>query len=106
MIWIDAICINQDDVAERSQQVSIMAKVYSSSLSNLVMLAAHVGRGLAERMVEAIDTLYADAERQTNDFQMLHEYLFTPSKHVREPYKLDWGHHEAMTACCKLPWFR
>lgn len=30
-IWIDAICINQADLAERSQQVSIMGSIYSGA---------------------------------------------------------------------------
>jgi hypothetical protein len=28
LFWIDAICINQDDIPERNQQVSIMNKIY------------------------------------------------------------------------------
>jgi hypothetical protein len=31
VIWVDAICINQADVAERSQQVQHMAQIYSSA---------------------------------------------------------------------------
>jgi hypothetical protein len=30
-IWIDAICINQDDVKERNAQVSVMRTIYSNS---------------------------------------------------------------------------
>lgn len=28
VLWIDALCINQKDAAERSHQVALMAKVY------------------------------------------------------------------------------
>jgi hypothetical protein len=31
LLWIDAICINQDDVNERSQQVSIMGEIYKNA---------------------------------------------------------------------------
>lgn len=31
VMWIDAVCINQDDRAERSQQVSLMPRIYSSA---------------------------------------------------------------------------
>ena len=34
-IWIDAVCINQGDLAERSSQVSMMGKIYKSA--NLVI---------------------------------------------------------------------
>ncbi len=30
-IWIDAICINQNDIPERNQQISVMSKIYSQA---------------------------------------------------------------------------
>lgn len=30
-LWADAVCINQDDMSERSAQVSVMADIYSSA---------------------------------------------------------------------------
>ena len=37
-LWIDQICINQDDLSERAQQVSIMGDVYSKCKRVLVWL--------------------------------------------------------------------
>ncbi|KAH7381471.1 heterokaryon incompatibility protein-domain-containing protein [Phaeosphaeria sp. MPI-PUGE-AT-0046c] len=37
-LWIDQICINQDDILERAQQVSIMGNIYSNCSSVLVWL--------------------------------------------------------------------
>jgi hypothetical protein len=31
MIWVDAICINQEDIGERSSQVSLMRRIYTSA---------------------------------------------------------------------------
>lgn len=31
LVWADAICINQNDIAERNQQVSIINKIYQNS---------------------------------------------------------------------------
>jgi hypothetical protein len=31
VLWVDAICINQEDLSERSQQVRIMGELYSSA---------------------------------------------------------------------------
>ncbi|KAG4442480.1 hypothetical protein IFR05_002032 [Cadophora sp. M221] len=31
ILWVDAICINQDDVEERNNQVSLMGSIYSSA---------------------------------------------------------------------------
>ncbi|KAK1639695.1 heterokaryon incompatibility protein-domain-containing protein [Colletotrichum phormii] len=30
-VWVDALCINQQDVAERNQQVQLMRRIYSSA---------------------------------------------------------------------------
>lgn len=37
-VWIDALCINQADVAERSQQVSMMRDIYSSAERVIIWL--------------------------------------------------------------------
>ena len=38
VLWIDAICINQQDLVERAQQVKIMGLVYSQARKTLVWL--------------------------------------------------------------------
>lgn len=37
-LWIDAVCINQEDIDERNAQVSMMAQIYSSARSSIVWL--------------------------------------------------------------------
>lgn len=37
-VWIDSICINQNDIAERNHQVKLMRKIYSSATVVLVWL--------------------------------------------------------------------
>lgn len=37
-MWVDAICINQDDLDERASQVGFMAKIYSHALRVIVWL--------------------------------------------------------------------
>ena len=38
LLWIDAICIDQDNLSEKSSQVSIMVKIYSNSFRVVVWL--------------------------------------------------------------------
>ena len=38
MFWVDAICINQKDIHERSSQVGLMSKIYQSAVKVLVWL--------------------------------------------------------------------
>ncbi|KAI1174402.1 heterokaryon incompatibility protein-domain-containing protein [Nemania sp. FL0916] len=51
-LWVDAVCINQEDVDERSKQVSFMDKIYKSSETVLVWLGKST-----EQSDLAIDTL-------------------------------------------------
>lgn len=43
LIWIDAVCINQDDIAERSAQVQIMKDIYDAARRVSVWLGAPEG---------------------------------------------------------------
>lgn len=38
ILWVDAVCINQDDMSEREQQVSIMREIYSRAQRTIVYL--------------------------------------------------------------------
>ncbi|KAF2994221.1 hypothetical protein E8E14_002358 [Neopestalotiopsis sp. 37M] len=40
LLWIDALCINQEDLDERSKQVSLMSKIYTSAQHVWVWLGA------------------------------------------------------------------
>jgi len=39
-LWVDAVCINQSDLEERSHQVALMAEIYTRAQSVLVWLGA------------------------------------------------------------------
>ena len=53
-LWVDAICVNQQDLTERSQQVRRMADIYRSARQVLVWL----GPGSADSSL-AMDTLFS-----------------------------------------------
>jgi Heterokaryon incompatibility protein (HET) len=38
IIWVDAICINQNDIKEKGQQIQFMAKIYGQANRVLVWL--------------------------------------------------------------------
>jgi hypothetical protein len=40
-IWIDAICINQDDIIERGAQVQIMGEIYQTAWRLRIWLGEH-----------------------------------------------------------------
>jgi hypothetical protein len=49
ILWADAVCINQEDFEERSQQVRIMSKIYSTAIRTLIWLGSN-----SEDITEAI----------------------------------------------------
>lgn len=38
LLWVDSICINQDDVVEKGEQVALMSEIYSKAVRVLVWL--------------------------------------------------------------------
>jgi WD repeat-containing protein 55 len=59
MLWIDQICINQGDLAERSQQVTLMGKIYRRAYSTLVWLGEEADNSNdVFRIIEDIPTAF------------------------------------------------
>jgi hypothetical protein len=57
LLWIDALCINQKDLQERSQQVSIMRDIYRNASETVVWLGEEsqnsgLGLALCEKLYE------------------------------------------------------
>ncbi|KAI1463957.1 HET-domain-containing protein [Daldinia caldariorum] len=60
-LWVDAICINQGDEAERNQQVSIMADIYKLAERVVVWLgAADEFTPKASELIESLSRLKGD----------------------------------------------
>jgi hypothetical protein len=56
VLWIDAICINQDDISERNQQVRIMPHIYTRAKMVLVWLGSADGiEGMKKAEEERIE---------------------------------------------------
>ncbi len=72
VIWVDQLCINQQDMQERSDQTLLMNEIYACSAECLVYL----GKGTGER----------------DHLQLLKEYL----KSRRSDDDLEWRLREAM----------
>lgn len=81
-IWIDAVCINQSDLVERSQQVAIMADIYRSGSQNIVYLGNH-DRTLDAALSSArslLRTEIADAIAEGRSFL---DFMHDPSGQTR-----------------------
>jgi len=62
-LWVDAICINQDDLYEKSQQVPQMAEIYRRATSVLIWLGLQRSRSEdAFRMLSILARLWISRE--------------------------------------------
>ena len=95
-IWIDSVCINQDDHKERAQQAGIMGKIYSKSYQNIVFLSERAPMGT--RDVEAVISLFDEVARDSRDFNIAKGRAPFP---IRTPMDDD-----AIVAFFSRPWFR
>jgi len=57
ILWIDALCINQDDMSERNHQVTQMGRVYESSVCVVAWLGVHDDSSrIAMEFIQTFDT--------------------------------------------------
>ncbi|KAH7186551.1 heterokaryon incompatibility protein-domain-containing protein [Fusarium oxysporum] len=76
IIWVDGICINQDDTGERSRQVQSMAKIYAKASRVVVWLEeTTVDSGQVDKGVTI------DSERALNELCMAADGQPTKSLH-------------------------
>lgn len=95
-LWADQICINQGDVAERSQQVRLMNAIYKGA-SRIVVWLGPDEDGVAEqavRLVHRLHDVFAD-EKAHATFKKAH------SEDLGKQSRGDW---EPLAKLTKLTW--
>lgn len=106
-LWIDAICIDQNSLSERSQQVAIMMKIYEKASRNLIYLGEDDGS--AQAGLRAIRSVVSDMKSATGSLRMLRETLYDIETGASN-YCVN-GFDEsvdfpALETLFDLPWFR
>ncbi|PSN63102.1 HET-domain-containing protein [Corynespora cassiicola Philippines] len=82
ILWIDAICINQDDISERQKQVKLMGLIFSRASGTVFWLGSDIQPGaLALREIENIG-------RQRENTGI----LVVPSPEATKPYYPQFQH--------------
>lgn len=105
-LWIDAVCINQSDLEERSQQVAMMSKVYSCSKGNLIYLGEH---GSCAQAFESVRGVLEDAARNTSGFKHLEARVLDSAGtwKVATPFcPVVLKDRSAWDVFWSVPWFR
>ena len=107
VIWIDAICINQNDNGEKSQQVSMMGEIYKRCKGCIIWLGensesveAGVKSDTAARACELLGVLAADKHLPELPCFSVAEGERTD---ISEHYE---GHFQALKTLLDLPWWR
>ena len=97
-VWVDQICINQQDTAERGSQVQFMNAIYKHANSVLVWLGPDPGHeaDAAFSFVRSLSDTLNDAGRYAQ-FKADHT-----SEMLTQRREEDWASVKALT---QLPWF-
>jgi hypothetical protein len=97
-MWIDALCINQDDLDERARQVAFMGDIYETAERVVVWLGEDKGHALTGTRLLHKAAEYARQETGENfpEIGVLAQEIFdSPLKLFRElldPGHADWLH--------------
>ncbi|KAI0456770.1 HET-domain-containing protein [Xylaria acuta] len=100
-IWADAICINQDDIPERNEQVTKMAQIYSSASEVIIWLGPEEEDvDLAIRQIQQADS----AITRYGDNYVPNYHLLYGTKGPNVP-TIDAGSVVSFNALINRPWF-
>lgn len=98
VLWIDQLCINQQDLQERAQQVTLMSKIYQHAWSTLVWLGEAADS--SNDTIETIKTISATLRHQPSERAPDPEEF--ERMHLPIPGSAKWS--ELNSFLCR-PWF-
>ncbi|KAF2479245.1 heterokaryon incompatibility protein-domain-containing protein [Neohortaea acidophila] len=107
-LWIDSICINQEDQVERAQQIKLMARIYSCGRQNIVWLGPETET--TARAMETMKAIVDNAREETDGFEAFHSELYDDHgsfKHAISPktWNDDALDLPALLDIYRRPWF-
>ena len=77
VVWIDAVCINQQDPPERNSQVALMGQIYANTRKNLVWLGEDDDDDDIQDALRLMELVLHDASKETDDFKRLSDLIWT-----------------------------
>ncbi|KAI0967601.1 heterokaryon incompatibility protein-domain-containing protein [Xylaria arbuscula] len=81
-LWADAVCINQDDLPERTSQVELMARIFAGASRVLAWLGWEEGEAGRRHMLDAI--------------RFIHTFMKDPEAGLRDARILLHHHHDVV----------
>ncbi|TRX89822.1 hypothetical protein FHL15_009255 [Xylaria flabelliformis] len=86
IVWIDAICVNQSDLVERSSQVLLMQQIYSKAASVIVWLG---------KSVQGLSRTLSDVRKESGD----------PYSHPINHNAVHYGATRVISCLLSRPWW-
>ncbi|KAI1276055.1 HET domain-containing protein [Xylaria sp. FL0933] len=82
-VWIDQICINQNDISERSQQVQYIRSIYSGAIRTLVWLGTDFDScSRAWRLVDQIYNVFKESHPEAKCLADIPFRLYSDASHA------------------------
>ena len=75
ILWLDAVCINQNDSVERGTQVALMSQIYAQTQLNLIWLGEDDGS--TPDALRAIRLILQDAKEETNNLESFSDRIWS-----------------------------
>lgn len=108
VLWIDAVCINQEDVLEKERQVSIMCDIYRKSERTVVWLGEDYDNSIrAMQMLHRMNDVYS--ERYDGNLKELAAILLDdnlPPQFSKPNGRLSLDEFDAVDNFLRRPYFR
>lgn len=106
-VWIDKICINQDDIREREAQVQLMGRIYSSSVRTIIWLGPDITScrsawTLIDHIYDIFRTEYPEALSLTDMAMRLYSDSYHKASGLPSWDSTAWKEFRKLLA---LPWF-
>ncbi|EME85071.1 uncharacterized protein MYCFIDRAFT_41460 [Pseudocercospora fijiensis CIRAD86] len=104
-IWIDAICINQNDKDERNHQVALMAKIYKGAFKNVVWLGnddEDFGEYINQEMNRALADFRSHSRAFVDIYTMTHDNMELKRDGTVADRNIDF---KALAYLFDSPWF-
>jgi hypothetical protein len=107
LVWIDSICINQEDITERSSQVRLMSQIYSCAVRTLIWLGPTIDSCLlAWDLIDSIYEVFRTQHPDLTDPERIPLRIYSDSSHLASGLP-DWTAHDwqALFQLFQLQWF-
>lgn len=107
-VWIDKLCINQNDNKERERQVQLMGKIFSGSIRTLIWLGSGIKDNspspwpLVDQLYQAFRTEHPTATSQIDIDLKLYSGTYHKSSGLPD---WDCSAWESLRKLFDLPWF-